>query len=92
MISELKRYGVSAAAIQETKWFGSDIWQSSYYTFLHSGRPIPDHDDIAVRNEGVGLALDKDATKAWKEAGEVWEAVNSQIVTARLRITKRGRR
>ena len=62
---------MSAVAIQETTWFGSDIWQSNDYTFLHSGRPIPDHDDIAVWNEGVGLALDKDATKAWKEAREV---------------------
>ena len=89
MILELKRYGLSAAAIQETKWFGSDIWQSNDYTFLHSGRPMPDHGDIAVQNEGVRLALDKEATKAWKEAGEVWEAVNSRIITARLRVTKR---
>ena len=56
---------------------------------------MPDHADIAVRNEGVGLALDKKATKAWKEAGEageVWKAVNSRIITARLRIAKRGQR
>ena len=64
MILELKRYGLSAAAIQETKWFGNDIWQSNDYTFFHSRRPMPDHGDIAVQNEGVELALDKEATKA----------------------------
>ena len=92
VVSELKRYGVSIAAIQETKWFGSDIWQADDYTFLHSGRPLPNNGESAMRNEGVGIALNKEATKAWKEAGEVWDAVNSRIITARLRITKKGRK
>ena len=92
VVSELKRYGVSIAAIQETKWFGSDIWQADDYTFLHSGRPLPNNGESAMRNEGVGIALNKEATKAWKEAGEVWDAVNSRIITARLRLTKKGRK
>ena len=71
---ELKRYGVSIAGIQETKWFGNDVWPADGYTFLHSGRPLPSDQERAARNEGVGIALDKKATAAWKNAGEVWEA------------------
>ena len=38
MVNELRRYRVSVAAIQETKWYGSDVWEAQGYTFLHSWR------------------------------------------------------
>lgn len=85
VVRELKRYRVSVAGIQESKWFGSDVWNAGEYIFLHSGRPLPSANESAVRNEGVGIALDKVATEAWKSAGEVWEAVSSRIVMARLK-------
>ena len=71
LAKELRRYGVAVAAIQETKWFESDVWQAGGYTLLHSGRPVPSDDGPAVRNEGVGIMLYERATAAWKEAGEV---------------------
>ena len=92
LAKELRRHGVAVAAIQETKWFGSDVWQAGGYTLLHSGHPLPSDDEPAVRNEGVGIMLDERATTAWKEAGEVWEAVSSRVVTARLRTTREGQR
>ena len=55
------------------------------YIFLHSGRPLPGDQERASRNEGVGIALDEKATLAWKNAGEVWEAVSSRIISARLK-------
>ena len=61
---------MAVAGIQETKWFGSDVWN---YTLLHSGRPLPEESDPQVRNEDVCILLDKDATAAWKDAGESWE-------------------
>ena len=70
---ELRRYGVSVAAIQETKWFGSDVWEAQGYLFLHFGRPLPNEGEVAARNEGVGIALDERATKAWKDAGKCGE-------------------
>ena len=37
--------------------------------------------------------LDPQATAAWRNAGEVWEAVSSRIVTARLKwVSKRQQR
>ena len=94
LVKELKRLGVSITGIQETKWFGKDIWTADGYTLLHSGRPLPNEDDPHSRNEGVGIILDKQATDAWKDAGETWEAISSKIVTARLhcQVTYRGRR
>ena len=92
VVRELKRYGISIAGIQETKWFGSDVWPADEYTFLHSGRPLPSGQEKAARNEGVGIALDKKATAAWKNAGEVWEAVSSRVVMARLKWAGVGKR
>ena len=86
---ELKRYGMSIAAIQETKWYGNDVWQANGYTFLHSGRPLPCAEETAVRNEGVGIMLDESASAAWREA---WEAISSRVVTARLKAMGRGQR
>ena len=40
----------------------------------------------------MGIALDKRATAAWKEAGEEWEAVSSRIVTMRMKLARVGQR
>ena len=80
------------AAIQETKWYGSDVWEAQGYTFLHSGRVLPVGEGPAVRNEGVGIALDERAAAAWKEAGKVWKAVSSRIIMARLKLISVGQR
>ena len=92
LVKELRRYCVSVAAVQETKWFGTDVWEAQGYTFLHSGRPLPCEEGPAVRREGVGIVLDEGATAAWREAGEKWKAVSSRIVTARLKSTSVGQR
>ena len=94
LVWELKRYGVSVAGIQESKWFGSNVWPAADgYTFLHSGRPLPESGDATSRNEGVGILLDERATAAWRQGGEAWEAVSSRIVVARLKwVSKRQRR
>ena len=90
LMGELRKYGVSVAGIQETKWFGKDVWPVGRYTFLHSGRPLPGDQERASRNEGVRIALGEKATVAWKNAGEVWEAVSSRIISARLKWVHTG--
>ena len=77
---ELKRYGISIAGIQEINWFGSDVWPVDGYTLLHSGSPLPSDQERGTRNEGVGISLDKKAMAAWKNVGEVLEAVSSRVV------------
>ena len=92
IVKELRRYRVSVGAIQETKWFGSDVCEAEGYLFLHSGCLLPREGESAGRNEGVGITLDESTTKACKVAGEVWSAVSSHIVTARLKVTSAGQR
>ena len=43
---------------------------------------LPGEAEVAVRREGVRIALDKRATLTWKNA---WEAVSSRIVVVRLK-------
>ena len=80
LVKELQKFGVAIAGIQKTKWFGRDVWNSDGYTLLHSGRQLPEDGEPLVRNEGVGILLDRRATSAWKDAGELWEAVSSRVV------------
>ena len=67
------------------------MWNDGF-TFLHSGRRLPEEGESAVRKEGVGILLDDRATAAWKEAGEAWEAVSSRVITARLKAARAGQR
>eukprot|EP00117_Sycon_ciliatum_P039014 scpid35652/ scgid3339/ Craniofacial development protein 2; p97 bucentaur protein len=90
LVAELRRYGIAIAAIQETKWFESDVWRADGYTFLHSGRRLPNGDGPARRNEGVGIMLNPGMTEAWRRAGEQWTAVSSRLVVARLKLAEAG--
>ena len=92
VVKELRRLRVSIAGIQETKWFGKNIWNADGYTLIHSGRPLPNEDEPQRRNEGVGILLDERTTQAWKDAGENWKAVSSRVVMARLKVVHRGQR
>jgi len=79
---------VAVAGIQETEWFGADVWPAiDEYTMLHSSRPVPAGADAVVRREGVSIVLDKRATAAWRAAGEVRRPVSSRVIMARLKWT-----
>ena len=71
---------------------GAERQSAGGYTFLHSGCPLPGDQERASRNEGVGIALTKKATVAWKDAGEVWEAVSSRMISARLKWIDTGKK
>lgn len=59
LVGELKRNGVSVAGIQDTRWFGNDVWPAADgYTFLHLGWPLPGRGESATRNERVEILLD----------------------------------
>ena len=93
LVQELQRYGVAVAGVQESKWFGVDVWTAGEgFTFLHSGRPLPGGSEVAVRNEGVGILLDARASEAWRQGGKTWKAVSSRVVMARLKWISKGQR
>ena len=41
LVNELKKLNVAVAGIQETKWFGQDVWNADGYTLLHSNQAAP---------------------------------------------------
>ena len=45
-----------------------------------------------MRNEGVGIVLEPRVAAAWRESGEVWEAVSSRLVTARFKAVRAGQK
>ena len=45
-----------------------------------------------MKNEGMGILLDRHATVAWKNVGENGEAVSSQVVSVRLQVVGKERR
>jgi len=53
---------------------------------------LPSDGEPQVRNKGVGIVLDQNATTAWKNAGECQESASSRIVIACLQIAQHGHR
>lgn len=50
----LERYEICMAGLQETKWFGKDVWPTADgCTFLHPGRSLPERNEVAR----VGILL-----------------------------------
>ena len=95
LVHELMRFRMGITCISETKWFGKDVYEiDGYeidgYTGLHSGRDLPGSGDALQRDEGVAIVLDLVLSVAWRDAGEVWTAVNSRLVSARLRLCLGG--
>ena len=86
MVQDLKKYQISITGIGETKWFGQEVYSIGGYTVLHSGRPLPEQNERAERNEGVAIVLDPQMTEAWRAAGEEWKTLSSRIVSARVKM------
>ena len=66
VIRELKRYNIKIAGIQETKWFGSSVYQVGESIVLAAGRPTPGSTEVKHRGEGVGIALMGSTVNSWK--------------------------
>ena len=80
LVKELRRLGVAIAGIQETKWFGKDMWTVDGYTLLHSGCTFPDEAAPQVRNEGVGIlsvirSFHKDMTAVVRVGNDLTEDI-----------------
>ena len=49
VVSELGRYGVVVAALQETKWFGDEMYRVGESVVLAAGRPVPGDGQVKKR-------------------------------------------
>ena len=70
IVLELMRFGVSVGALQETKWFGGNVYEVMGSVVLTAGRPTPAEGVTVQRGEGVALVLMGPALTAWKRGGK----------------------
>ena len=94
-------------ALQNTKWFGSEVYRVAMSVVLTSGRENPAQGDTVKRGtsgrekpaqgdtvkrgEGVTIVLTDCAIDAWKAAGRQWKACSSRAVPACLQLGGRSR-
>ena len=76
------RYQIEVAALAETNIPNSGIYTVNAYTFICSGALKRDRSRAA---HGAAVCLGPKASRVWKNSGSTWEAVNSRIVTVRIK-------
>ena len=86
VVDVLDDYHVTVAALQETKWFGKEVYKVRESLVLTAGRPVPRADRQRERGEGVALILKGPAVQAWKAGGSRWKSWGSRIISASLRV------
>ena len=86
VISESQRYQVSVAALQETKWFGSEVYRVGSSVMLTAGRDVPEAGQQRHRGERVAIVLSGVSVSAWKAGGSLWKVWSSRLVTATLEV------
>lgn len=47
---------------------------------------MPKTGDPDRKGEGVGIVMSPEATRAWRDGGEIWEADSSRMISARIRL------
>ena len=86
VVSELEKYRVVVAGLQETKWFGNEVYKVGESVVLSAGRDVPRERGNGQRGEGVAIVLPGPAVDAWRAGGSQWKAWDSRLITATLEI------
>jgi len=87
IIHELARYNASVGALQETKWFGNEVYRVADGVVLTARRCTPTEGDVVQRGEGVALVLRDSAIFAWNRGGNGgWHAWKSWCVSVHLEL------
>ena len=81
VLRQLKRYQISVAALQETKWFSNAMYKVKDSVVLAAGRPTPSNGQPNKRGDGVAIVLRDSTTSTWKNSGEQWKAWSSRLIT-----------
>jgi len=71
VVSELDKYGVVVGALQETKWFGCEVYRVGGSVVLTAGRDVPGGSEVRQRGEGVAIVLSGEAVRAWKDGSSI---------------------
>ena len=84
MVRELGRYNINVAALQETKWFGEEVYKVGGSIVISAGRPIPQGDQSRQRGEGVAIVLCGPAIDAWRHGGDQRKSWGSRLLKVTL--------
>ena len=87
IVFELIRYGVSLEALQETKWFGDNVYEVNGSVVLIAGQPTPADGVTVQRGERIASVLVGHALAAWKCGGKQWRVWSSRCLSALLEFT-----
>ena len=82
MVSELKRLDIDVTGLQETRWFGSEVYSVADSVVLSSGRDLPGEDGDWRRGEGVAIVMRGRALQQWRAGGSQFRAVSSRLASA----------
>ena len=74
------------AALQETKWFGSEVYRVGSSVVLTAVRDVPEAGQPKHGGEGVAIVSSGISVSAWKADISQWKAWNSRLVTATLEV------
>ena len=86
MVRDLDRYDVVVATLQKTKWMGSNVYHVGGSVVLATGQQVPGPGEPLQRGEGVAQVLSGLAVGAWQEAGKLWKAWSSRLISTHLLI------
>ena len=75
VVEELNRYKVDVAALPETKWFGSGVYEVGESVVLAAGRTVPGDGVVNQRGEGVAVVLSGVAVSAMEGCWEELEGM-----------------
>ena len=85
VVRELDWYCVSVAGLQETRWFGNEIYEVGESVVLTAGRPSPKPRQQIQRGEDVAIVLSGPAKTAWKAGGQQLSSWGSRLIKAMVK-------
>ena len=81
IVHELARYNILVGALQETRWFGNEVYvyRVADGVVLMAGRCTPTKGDVVQRGEGLALVLRGSAISAWNRGGKWWTSMELMV-------------
>jgi len=69
VVNELQEYKIYVAGLQETKWFGDNVYKVADSVVLTTGKKVPIAGRSGQQGEGVAIVLSGQAIQAWMNSG-----------------------
>ncbi|XP_065195630.1 craniofacial development protein 2-like [Sycon ciliatum] len=85
VVGELKRLDKEVAGLQETRWFGEEVYSVGDSAVLSTRWRLPSGDGSFLRGACVAVVLRGRALRAWRDRGSQWAPVLPRLTVAVLR-------